>query len=198
MKHNPAARPERFEPFLASFGGALSTKRQIPEWLMGGLFGLLATLLVFLLQMWWDNSKLERERSEKDEATYSALKEELSDNIKILTNNVRFIEKDLELLEVDKQILTPLDMLRDSSWELARLSQPRQLKTKPSAFTDLQDLYLVVRHTNEAIRSRETHRINNKALSGYVQTLKNFDKILLEETKRLELALERISTDIAK
>lgn len=165
---------------------------------MGGLFGLLATLLVFLLQMWWDNSKLERERSEKDEATYSALKEELSDNIKILTNNVRFIEKDLELLEVDKQILTPLDMLRDSSWELARLSQPRQLKTKPSAFTDLQDLYLVVRHTNEAIRSRETHRINNKALSGYVQTLKNFDKILLEETKRLELALERISTDIAK
>ena len=41
---------------------------------MGGLFGLLATLLVFLLQMWWDNSKLERERFEKDEATYSALK----------------------------------------------------------------------------------------------------------------------------
>lgn len=51
---------------------------------------------------------------------------------------------------------------------------------------------------NEAIRSRETHRINNKALSGYVQTLKNFDKILLEETKRLELALGRISADIEK
>lgn len=173
-------------------------KRKMPEWLIGGLFGLLATLLVFLLQMWWDNSKLEREHSEKDETIYLALKEEFSDNIKILTNNQRFIEKDLELLEVEKQIIALLDMLRDNSWELVRLNLPGNLKKKPTALADLRELYLVVRHMNETIRSRENHRVNNKALSGYAQTLKNYDKKLFEETKRLIPAFEEITNDLAK
>jgi hypothetical protein len=157
------------------------------EWFLGGLAGVVATLIGFVFAVLWDIHKMEGERQHRRQAILSAISEEVRANDAAMKRNAEFLEREIALLGDMRLIVTPLSPLETSAWELAKASNPQELFA-PDALVKLREVIVLAEQINELVDSREFYRINNSSMDNYGERLSQYDRLLLEATARLKEA----------
>lgn len=165
----------------------------MPEWLLGLIIGVVATSIGAGLTMLWDNHKFKRESKKKDEMVLSAVKEELVSNLTKLQDNRQLIEEELDVIDKSKMLVSPLDLLESGFWDLVKINLPQEL-TKGDVLLKIRKVALITDRTNEQIRSRENYRIHNQAMTGYISTLRLYDKMILSSIATLEKLLKELQS----
>lgn len=161
-------------------------------WWQGLMSGVLATLIGFGLTMIWDLWKTRRDEEHKDRAMLRALKAQVDLNADILIGQGNVIRKELEVMQTGRHLLEPLVQLHSDLWDLAKNNLPKQL-TNEDTVTALFRTSLASQQVNEWIRSREEHRLHNRAMSDFTETYQKIDHAILRalESAQKELALLR-------
>ncbi len=161
------------------------------DWLKGFLAGVIATIIGFILTMLWDTFKLSRESKKREKTVLSTVKEELINNLSILQYNQTLLQRELELVDDNKRLVAPLNILQSGFWDLVKINLPKKL-TKEDTLIKIRTVAQLTDLMNETIRSRENFRIHNMALSGYGSRIKLYDEILLENIGNLLKSLESL------
>ena len=166
---------------------------KMPEWLIGGLFGVFCTLLGVFLQMYWDNVKFARETKQRDEAVLMAVKEEVQANLRIIKENRRLHEEDLAYISKDRILVKPLSLLYSDTWGLVKISRPQQMMRDANILLLTTGVWQRVFSINESIRSRENYRIHsNEGAYTFFPHLKHYNEMLLKEMQSLASQLEKL------
>lgn len=163
------------------------------EWLLPLITGVIAVIIGFALSMVWDNYKFKRESKKKDEIVLSAVKEELVSNLTKLQENRQLIEEELDLIDEKRRVLSPLNLLESGFWDLVKINLPQKL-TEGDVLLKIRKVALISERTNEQIRSRENYRIHNQAMTGYISTLRQYDKMILSSITKLEESLKELQS----
>lgn len=163
----------------------------MPEWLLGFIGGIIATVIGFVLTMLWDISKSSRDIQEKEKQIMLVFKEELKYNLFILSSNLDLIDQELKIIDSKQSIVNPPIMLKTGFWDLLKFHLPKKLAEKDTLKT-ISDVVQLSEEFNEIIRSRENFRNNNRALSSYGLQMKSYDQILVKSIGNLIDAMKKL------
>ena len=147
-------------------------------------------LLSFGLAVVWDLIKFNREQGQKDEAILFALKQEMTSNVEIMKTNVTILTQEIGIIDQGKQVVEPLNLLENSSWDFLKIQIPHKLTEKVETLTKIKEASQVTSKINETIKSRENYRINNGAMSNFSSRMKLYDQILVRDEESLVKAIE--------
>lgn len=161
------------------------------EWLIGFISGVIAVIIGLILTMLWDNFKFKRESKQREEKVLSAVKEELVSNLDILQYNQVLLQTDIKIIDENKSVIAPLNLLQSGFWDLVKINLPQKL-TKGDTLVKIRKAAQLTDQINEQIRSRENHRINNQAMTNYNRRMKLYDETLLESIEVLLKSLEEL------
>ena len=164
----------------------------MPDWLIGFLGGVVLALLGFLLTVAWEVRKLRRESQHREKVVTRALKEEMLANVEILKNNQALLSGELAIIDQDKTLVAPLDQLHAGFWDLVKVNLPQKVLTEPDFLAEVREISQLTDQVNETVRSRESYRIHNGAMSNYSSRMKKYDQILMEYNQKLLTALETV------
>jgi hypothetical protein len=164
------------------------------EWFLGALGGVVATVIGFLLAIMWDLYKMRTEGQERTQVALVAITEELALNKKLIERNVALLRKDLEGLPEKKSVVQPLSLLKTGFWDVAKVSLSRNA-LRPDKLLRLRNVLALAEQVNEEIRSRETYRLHNGAMSNFHDHLGIYDGALLETLEELSSALTTYERD---
>jgi len=168
----------------------------MPEWLMGFIGGVLATILGFTFTLSWDIVKNRKEAKERENRLERFVKMELVENRRILHRNQRLLEDEIQALDDNKMTLISLTPFRMGSWELLKSHLPFPGKYRK----DLASWYLLfivqlVTDMNETIRNRETFKIHNQGTADFVARLRKYDEWLSESGQMLLETMEKLDPE---
>jgi hypothetical protein len=159
--------------------------------------GVAATVIGFLLTIVWDVYKTRTENTRRHTAVLAVIRDETATNIDRLTQYRDFFPREIALIDAEKKyFIAPLLALAVPSLTLVAIDTPAVLDS-PKQLATLRQIASNVEIFNETLRSRETYRINNQALSGLTDTLKTYDSLLLTRTDELLTLLRDFQTTIA-
>ena len=158
------------------------------DWFLGALGGVVATVIGFCLAITWDIYKMRAEGRERTKVAVTAIAEELAANKKTIERNIALLRKDLEVLPEKKSVIQPLSLLKTGFWDVARVSLS-QSALPPERLMQLRQAVSLAEQANEEIRSRETYRLHNGAMSNYHDHLAIYDKALLKTLEELGTAV---------
>jgi hypothetical protein len=158
------------------------------DWLFGFLSGVLATIVGFVLTMAWDLWKDKRQKAERTRMIETAVGADLVANAARIRRNVGALKQELPMLAQRMDVVAPLTLLRTSFWDVAKLYPPGQLITSEE-MTKLHELFDLAEQVNEQIRSRETFRQHNGAMTHFGSRMKIYDEDLVEAMTRLEATI---------
>jgi len=165
------------------------------SWLAGFLSGVIATIIGFLLTMFWDIFKYNRDAGNRDRAVLTAVKEEMISNLDILSSNQKMLQQELTVLPEKRSMVGPLCLLQEGIWDLVKINLPSRL-TKDNTLLLIRKLSLLTNEINEIIRSRENYRINNGAMSNYSDRIKLYDEILLPKCSEIIVLFEELQKQL--
>jgi len=168
----------------------------MPEWLIGFIGGVLATVLGFVLTMSWDLFKHRKEAKEREKTVEGFVGMELTENRRILLSNQRLLENELRSLDENKMLVLPLTLFRMGFWELLKGHLPFPGKYRSSSA--VLDLLVVVELTtdiNETMRSREVFRLHNQGTADFVAQIRIYDKRLIEDGQMLLKYLDKLDPE---
>lgn len=168
----------------------------IPEWLIGLISGIFATIIGFGLTMIWDIKKIHREDKQRNVAVLSAGKEECIANINILKGNRNLLEQELTILNDKKFIVMPLLLLQTGFWDLLKTNIPDILVNEPELLSKIRAITQATDGINELIRSREIYRLHNHAYSNYFDRTELYDNLVIQAGDKLLESLEYIMTSL--
>jgi hypothetical protein len=151
------------------------------EWIKGFISGVFATAFGFGLTMLWD---LYQSRK-REKAILFAVSSDIYENIEVLKNNQSILEEELEILNKNKMIVNPLDLLRSGFWDLLKINLPFTHVRNQKLLLKIIEVAQLTNSVNETIRSRENYRIHNQAMTDYTFRMKSYDEILLKDIKTL-------------
>lgn len=166
------------------------------DWLYGFISGVLATIIGFVLTMAWDLWKDKRQTAERTRIVENAVSADLVANVERVRRNVAQLKQELPVLAQRMDTVRPLTLLRTGFWDIAKLYPPGQVVTSDE-MTKLHDVFDLIEQVNEQIRSRETFRQHNGAMTNFGSRMKIYDDDLIEVMTQLEekiMALDRDST----
>jgi len=143
--------------------------------------GVGATIIGFLLTMLWEWKKSIKQES----AVIDALKQELQTNKEILESNLKYINQELRIIDEGKFIVTPLNLLNGDFSDLLFISIPKKLKKDANLLLEIRKISRFSKENNETIKSRETYRVNNGAMSNYSSRMKIYGQFLQTQTNQL-------------
>ena len=158
------------------------------EWFLGALGGVIATVVGFLLAIMWDLYKIRTEGRERTQTAVAAIAEELSANQRLIERNMTLLRKDLEVLPEKKSVIQPLSLLKTGFWDVAKISLTRGA-LPPGQLMKLRHAVSLAEQANEEIRSRETYRLHNGAMSNYHDHLAIYNAALLKTLEELRAAV---------
>lgn len=151
------------------------------EWYQGFIAGI---TLGLVLAMLWDSIKTKRQAKAKAKKIFSQIKQELSSNIETLKTNKSLIEKELETIFEENNIISPLRFLQAGSEKLFNHNIPGDVINEEMLIT-LRDITHMVIAMNEQIRNREEYRNSEHEVTVYYRTIKKLDERLLRHTDTL-------------
>jgi hypothetical protein len=153
-------------------------------YIIGAITALVAAAIGAYLTFRFD---VFRSKSE-DESVFEAFKEELINNLEMLSANSVELEEELDAIDVER--LSPLSQLYMPTWDILKTHVPKQLANK-DIFRNLALTMQLMLNINEHVRSREAFKINGISTNGYANTLAQRDNNILILNARL---LKRILT----
>lgn len=154
--------------------------------------GVGATIIGFLLTMLWEWRKSIKQES----AVIDALKQELQTNKEILENNLQYINQELEIIDQGRSLVNPLNLLNGDFSDLLFISIPKKLKKDTDLLMEIRKISRLSKENNETIKSRETYRVNNGAMSNYNSRMKKYGQILQSQTNQLVSVTEMVISKI--
>jgi len=151
----------------------------MPEWLIGFIGGVLATILGFALTLTWEIINKRKEAKDLEKRLERLVAMELTENRRILYRNRRLLEDELQALDENKLSLISLTPFRMGFWELLKNHLPLSGKygENPAALC-LICIVDLISEMNETIRNRETFKIHNMGTVGFVAQLRKYDEWL--------------------
>jgi len=157
----------------------------MPEWFIGFISGVSATIIGFGLTIFWDFIKFKGELKKKEKALWFTTGVELMANIFKLGINLELLKKEIEILGRYKGALSPLKSLQKGL--LYDFLKTFSHKLGFEAVTKIQIADLLIEQINDIIRSRENYRIFNEP--HFEWSHKNFER-KLESLHDFQKALE--------
>jgi len=154
--------------------------------------GVGATIIGFLLTMLWEWRKSIKQES----AVIDALKQELQTNKEILESNLQYINQELQIIDQGKYLVNPLNLLNGDFSDLLFISIPKKLKKDTNLLLEIRKISRLSKENNETIKSRETYRINNGAMSNYSSKMKIYGQILQTQTNQLVSVTDTVLSKI--
>jgi len=158
------------------------------EWFLGALGGVVATVIGFFLGITWDVYTIRTESRERTQVAMTAIAEELAANRTLTERNITLLRKDLESLGEQKSLVQPLSLLKTGFWDVAKVTL-RQDTLPPEQLMKLRQVVSLTEQVNEEIRSRETYRLHNGAMSNFHDHLAFYDGALLKTLGELGTAV---------
>ena len=158
------------------------------DWFLGFLSGVLATIIGFVLTMAWDIWKAKREKIERTHMVENAVAADLAANVARVRRNVSALKQELAILAKRMDVVAPLSPLRTSFWDIAKLYPPGQLIASKE-MSSLHELFDLTERINEQIRSRESFRQSNGAMTNFQSRMQIYDEVLIEEMTKLETTI---------
>jgi hypothetical protein len=150
--------------------------------------GVGATVFGFVLTMLWEW----RKSIKQEYFVTDALKQELQNNKEILESNLVYINQELEIIDQGKSLVNPLNLLNGEFSNLLFISVPKKFKKNTDILMEIRKISRLSKENNETIKSRETYRVNNGAMSNYSSRMKIYGQILQTQTNQLVLFTETV------
>lgn len=139
---------------------------------------------------------LQQAQSERDRSIVSALHQEADTNAALLAAIRGRLEIELKIIPEGKTLVSPLPLLHTGAWGILKVSIPQRLLT-PNAITKLAETYRLAEAVNETLRSRESYRLQNGAMSNFQSRMGLYDQDLLETSVPLVDLLKEVKAIIA-
>lgn len=160
------------------------------EFILGIIIGVITTLIGFFLSLLWENFKLKKEKEAKRNQFFQIVKEELLENKKLLISNINVLKIEVPILNHKKTLVWCLSPLKNSFWDLFKSNFDLDYLSNNN-LKKLRNINLNIIGLNSTIISRESHKINNGAMSNYYNTFKLYDQRLIDDSESL---LKNINT----
>jgi hypothetical protein len=155
------------------------------DWWLGFLSGALATLLGFLFTMAWDIWKDRRLLKAREKSVESILGTDLASNLARIDRNTRALSQELEMLPKRMGVVQPLSLMRTSFWDVVRGHPPGELITEEQLIS-LHRIFDLTEEVNEQLRSRESFRQSNSAMTHFQSQMTIHDEELIKTMTSLK------------
>ncbi|MCW5201367.1 hypothetical protein VU02_00945 [Desulfobulbus sp. N2] len=156
------------------------------------IIGVGATSIGFSFAVLWDVYKWKRDIGARDVAVMSSLLDDLESNFSIIAMNESILLAEQTILKQNETVVRPIQILRESFWDVTKLNIPKQLVENPNVFKKLKNIFLYTSYANEMIRSRESWRINSSAMSHFEIRLEIYNDELLQTLVPLKEKINEI------
>ncbi len=158
------------------------------EWFLGALVTVVATVIGFLLAIVWDVYKMRIEGQERTQVAVTVIAEELTANKMLIEYNITLLRKELKVLPEKKSFVQPLSLLKAGFWDVAKVNLGLNA-LPPGQLVKLRQALSLAEQANEQIRSRETYRLHNSAMSNFHDHLAIYGGVLLKTLEKLNAAV---------
>ena len=167
----------------------------LTEWEKGFISGLIATLIGFVLTMFWDIYKDRRDKSEKDKIIKKLIQDVLNENLLYISSINAVLTQELGVLNQNKNIITNITTLKNDFWDLIKFNIPKDLLENNDLLKRLQNISSLTKSINENINSREMYRLNNGAMDNFTIRLQYYDELIFTENERLKGLITAFKAD---
>ncbi len=152
----------------------------------GVITGIIATVVGFILTMLYERWKSKKAEKVSIKKTLSILIGELQQNQSSAKFNASLFESNLtDLAALPPRVgVSPPSHYRESSWHIA-LSNGIQSMVDDGCYELLVSTYFKLGYSNDVVNAREIYRLNNGAMSNYIDALRIYDTILEEQTNSI-------------
>jgi hypothetical protein len=155
------------------------------EWFLGFIGGVFATLVGFILAVWWDVHKSSRDAQQKHQGAIAAIKDELMANRSVAQHAAMILTAELCTMKQRSTVVQPIPLLRTGAWDLVRLDPPEDLSQRDRLST-LRELYYTSGYLNEGIRHRDAFLLSDAQGQAFWWRLNAMDRQMLTAFYRLE------------
>lgn len=148
---------------------------------------LLLVILGFALALLWDNVKVQKYEKAESELIVNLLRLESSRNHGIITNNLKIINKNIDLNDSASLLMAPLWFLESTAWESAKLRNNLFIRNTMDLM-QVQNLYTMIDIINRQISYREQlilARLNANETSKILKILDLNLRQSIEKAKEL-------------
>ncbi|MGE0793469.1 MAG: hypothetical protein AB7V77_04810 [Candidatus Woesearchaeota archaeon] len=154
------------------------------ELIIGIIIGTITTMIGFFMSLLWEDFKLKKELEDKKNQFLQLVTEEIKENADILTHNLSILNEEKEAMNTKGVVVMALSPLKYSFWDLLKSHFDVKFLSEKE-LKKIRDISLDVLSLNATMQSREMFRINNKALTNYLNSLKTYDEFIYALSKTL-------------
>jgi len=140
----------------------------------------------------FDKAQENKQRIRNEKQALFLAKEEIKSNIEVIKKNLGYLAQELKVIDEEKSVVIPLELLTNNSSLLLRTYIPESISNDENVIVMLRKANLLIGEINEIMRSRETYRVHNLAMSNYHSRLKIYDEVLLRRLNSLKENLEKL------
>ena len=166
------------------------------DWQSGFTSGVTATLIGFLCTILWDVYKHNRDKENKDKNTVHSVMEDVSANIEILLNNKNLVQKELDFISKNRELVVPLQVFRTGFWDLIKIERPVCIVRAESLFSNLKAIHDGLNYINECIKGRQLYKMTNMALTSFLIDVKKQDEILMHQFNDIRTKLDEVLSEL--
>ena len=169
---------------------------RVTDWQSGFTSGVTATLIGFLCTILWDVYKHNRDKENKDKNTVHSVMEDVSANIEILLNNKNLVQKELDFISKNRELVVPLQVFRTGFWDLIKIERPVCIVRAESLFSNLKAIHDGLNYINECIKGRQLYKMTNMALTSFLIDVKKQDEILMHQFNDIRTKLDEVLSEL--
>jgi hypothetical protein len=151
--------------------------------------GGILVIVGFALAIGWEAWKDARETAQRDKALNDVIASDLAINKTHLEFSLKLLNQELEVLPKGLSVVQPLPVLQDSFWDIVKLNPPTDLLTS-GKLEKLNKLMAVTSVINDQVKSRETYRLQNGAMSNFSDRMRMYDQLLVEQLGILQRQID--------
>lgn len=166
---------------------AVLTNRELISAFFGAVLG-------FMFAVTWDLVKDWRKQAGEEHRAMRLVRTEVMTNIELLEGAKKYLAKDTELAQENRELIAPLDPLSIRVWESVALAGTLPANRR-SVFDEIGKTYVGAAILNQRIHARELYRAANKAMTRYNEHRGLINQNLMKDVERL---LERFRDHLAK
>ena len=144
--------------------------------------GVLITLFATSLTILWERYKNHEDDKEKQKVTVMALVYDLDSNLKIGLSIVGLMTNELQILNHGNRLVDSIPKLKTGYWDYLKYNMPLVISRNIAVINQLRDIDSVCTNINDSIDSREAYRINNGAMSNFIEMMTLYDNIILQKS----------------
>jgi hypothetical protein len=125
----------------------------------------------------------------QDKRLLALLNQDWISNKSKMQRNISLINQEIEILQTNKHVVVPLELLEMSFWNIIKYNLPNRL-IDDDRMVIIRDIAARTNRINERVQSRENFRISNLAMSNFHTSLGIYNKNLVDEIKDLIAVLD--------